>query len=194
MKKVFSILLALACLLTPLTTFAVDLEQDMIPQTKVAYLYDDEGNCVEVIGHLVEANPIHILSEDESTSLTYAFDLRATIFDSKLEQNPDAQNVSTVYSTISYYQDGSSYLLTSVAGSWTIYNSAASVRSAVVEYSCFSGESPAASGIRSVSNDFYIGTGFSTYVSGFGLTVGANLSLTYVMNSRTWTFTLPNFI
>ncbi len=194
MKKFISILLVLACLVTSVTAFAVDLEQDMIPQTKVGYFYDDEGNCIEVTGYLVEANETYALQEDEEVSLTYAFDLRATIFDSLPAQDSDSQNVSTVYSTISYYKDGSSYLLTSVSGSWTIYNSAASVRSASLNYGCTDYEHSSQVGNRSVSNNFYVGTGFSTYVSGPGMSVGANLSLTYSMNSRTWTFTLPNFI
>ncbi len=195
MKKFLSVLLVVALSLAMGTTaFAADLEQGGIAQTVTGYLYDDEGNCTEIIGHLVETDGPVLFGLNEAVSVTYEFDLRATSFESKPAFDSDSESVSTVYSTISYYKNGTSYLLSSVSGSWTISNSSASVTSASVSYGCIDSHNSSQVGSRSVSNNFYVGTGFSTYVFGDGLSVGASLTLGYRMNSRSWSFTLPNYI
>ena len=195
MKKFVSMLLILAMGLTMgMTTLAADLDQGGIAQTMTGYFYDDEGNCVEIIGHLVETDSINLFHANQAISATYEFNLRATTFGSRPEHDSDSQNVSTVYSTISYYVNNGSYLLSSVSGSWTISDPDASITSAIVSYGCISLSNSSQTGSRSVSNNFYVGTGFSTYVSGNGLSVGANLTLSYLMNSRTWTFTLRIFV
>lgn len=195
MRKVLSVLLVLACLMMGTTAFAADLGQETIPQTMTGYLYDDEGNCIEVIGHLVETNSISMFSMDDNLSATYEFNLLATSFQSNPVSSPDSGYVSTVYLTVNYYVDGGSYLLSSVSGSWTISDASASVTSAYVNYQCTDEDMSYQTGSRSVSNNFYVATGFSTYVSGRGVSVGASLSLSYRMgSSRTWSFTLPNYV
>ena len=137
MKKFVSMLLILAMGLTMgMTTLAADLDQGGIAQTMTGYFYDDEGNCVEIIGHLVETDSINLFHANQAISATYEFNLRATTFGSRPEHDSDSQNVSTVYSTISYYVNNGSYLLSSVSGSWTISDPDASITSAIVSYGC----------------------------------------------------------
>lgn len=194
MKKVLSVLLVFACLMMGTTAFAADLEQGTNPETVIGYLYDDEGNCIEIVGHLVETSAISLFSENEGLSLTYEFNLKASNFESNPAVGSDSENVSTVYSTINYYINNGSYLLSSVSGNWTLTNSNASVTSAFLSYGCTDSRTSTQVGSRSVSNNFYVGTGFSTYVTGGGMSVGANLTLSYRMNSRSWSFTLPNYV
>lgn len=195
MKKVLSVFLVLACLMMGMNAFAADLDQGAIPQTVTGYLYDDEGNCVEVVGHLVEKNSASLFSANDNLSATYEFNLLASSFNSNPVSSPDSGYVSTVYLTVSYYVNSGSYLLSSVSGSWTISDYSASVTSASVYYACVDSRTSSQTGSRSVSNNFYVGTGFSTYVSGFGLSVGASLTLRYQIGaSRSWSFTLPNYV
>ena len=196
MKKFFAVLLVFAIGLTMGTAaLAADLDQGTIAQRMTGYLYDDAGNCVEVIGRLVETNVMALSNANESIAATYEFNLKSTTFNSNPVSSPDSGYSSTVYLTVNYYRNGSSYLLSSVSGSWVIEDSRVSVTSASLYYFCVDGQHSLQNGSRSVSNNFYVGTGFSTYVSGAGLAVGAQLTLTYLMGtSRSWTFTLPNYV
>ena len=57
MKKFLAVLLVFTIGLTMGTAaLAADLDQGTIAQRMTGYLYDDAGNCVEVIGRLVETN------------------------------------------------------------------------------------------------------------------------------------------
>ena len=161
------------------------------------YLYDDEGNCLEVTGYLVDTNDLTVRSIEDGTSLTYAYNLSATDF-STTASSPDSGYSSTVYLTIHYTTrpigNYTESLLTSVSGYWEIEDSRVSVTSANVSYVCIGLGTSYQSGSRSVSNNFSVNTGFFKYASEVDQTLGATLTLKYLMGtSRTWTFTLPNY-
>ena len=196
MKKFLAVLLVFAIGLTMGTAaLAADLDQGTIAQRMTGYLYDDAGNCVEVIGRLVETNVMALSNANDSIAATYEFNLKSTTFNSNPVSSPDSGYSSTVYLTVNYYRNGLSYLLSSVSGSWVIEDSRVSVTSASLNYFCVDSQHSLQIGSRAVSNNFYVGTGFSTYVEGSDATVGAQLTLTYLMgNSRSWTFTLPHYV
>ncbi len=198
MKKTLASILALAfCFAVCMSAYAIDVEPYAAAPTMTGYLYDDEGNCVEVTGYLVETNNIAPLSAERNTSLTYAYYLSSTDF-SNTASEPDSGYSSTVYLTINYttrpIENYTESLLTSVSGSWEIHDSRVSVTSANVSYSCIGLGTAYQSGSSSVSNNIPISTGFTRYASEVDQTLGATLTLKYLMGtSRTWTFTLQNY-
>ena len=184
-----------------------------------AYLVDDEGNTEIAVGYLVETNQhvsvgtsqVQNISEtDDLLYATYAFDLysdgdtitpRLPSTETTKSDN-DSGYCSRVYLTIKCYNTRDTpteYLLYNVSGYWVISDSKASVKSAKLTYGCVTGVIDGSESQivydRAVGNNFSINTGFTIYAPsiGFGSTLGANLTLTYLMGTaRTWTFTLYN--
>lgn len=134
------------------------------------------------------------------TAVTYAYnvDLRANGSGTYTESDDDDGNESTVYLTVHYLTQGSYptyYLLTAVSGRWVIEDpDRVSVTSARVEYGCSCAiPSVTQESSRYVSNNFWVNTNFTEYIVNYGASLGAKLTLTYLIGtSRTWSFTLTN--
>lgn len=147
-----------------------------------------------VEGRAITVAPRNVFGE---INVTYAFDLATSPEYELTAHSANSGYASTVYLTIGYkYAEEWMCLLTSVSGYWVISDPKASVESASVHYECTGLGQPASqSQTRSVSNNFSINTGFSTYVfeNDIYSTIGASLTVNYLIGtSRRWSFTLNN--
>lgn len=172
-----------------LPAHAIEANALTIPSTMIGYATDDNGNSYELIGELVETTVPYSLNG--TYSATYAYDVSMT----STADSPDSGFASHVYLTVYYkLRDGNYYLLTAVSGYWEIQDYNATVTSSTVDYVC--GPAGGIYGV-SVSNNFYISTGFTEFTDATAdfYQVRARLHLTYQMGtSRTWSFTLNNNI
>ena len=192
MKRTIALLMALCMIfLTPLSAHATELAGSS-PKKMIGYFTDENGNTTEIIGELISTQNTN--ARTGTFSATYQYKIpRAS--GSNTVDSPDSGYSSHVYLTVHYQiKDGLFYLLTAVSGYWEIQDSRVSVISSTVDYTCMQSQSHYN---RPVNNNFYFTTGFTNYTPDNGTysNVGAHLHLTYLMGtSRTWSFTLSNFI
>ena len=195
MKKTLASILALAfCFVIGMPAYAVDAEPYVAAPTMTGYLYDDEGNCIEVTGYLVEMGMVCAYDENnEVIAATYAF--RSPPFNSTVS-GPDSGYSSTIYLTNYYSQNGYQYKLDAVSGYWVISDSRVSVTSATLSYYSTAMNTSIAQRVDNVpvSNNFYVNTGFTEYgYATEAYTIGSRLTLSYLMGtSRMWTFAMEN--
>ena len=154
-----------------------------LPQEMTGVLSSNTGETYIIHGTLIsQSMEQRMLSDDCSTSATYAFNIPSSIMRigpiSVDLSSPDSGYESTVYLSIKYrYNKGTrinSYLLENVSGRWEIANpSRTSVESAYLSYKCVgptdenyvsnANWSQAVFDL-SVTNNFNVSTNFSEYV------------------------------
>ncbi len=175
--------MALSCFV-PVGAAPVNDKSIQPRETVSAYLTDDSGITQIVTGHLVDiVTPKSRMSSDES-SATYEFTLYST--DNKLEATgKDGSQSSTVRLTIWYSRDGSNFLLTKVSGGWTIHDSRISITGTQLYYRCESLfiDQTAYRYPSTTGGSFAYKTGFTKYVPRNAGTMGAFLTLDYMMGS-----------
>ncbi len=201
MKKIISIMCTfLFCVLSPLELMAADISDNstVVPSEMPAYLTDEAGVTMETVGRLVTVSSISL---DDGLHATYAYELYSARGNNSLTvDDTDGSAAATIYLTVHYTTSSTTptqYRLNKVSGYWTIHDSNVTVPSATLEYG-FAGHFPkVASGSWSgaVSNNFSKTTGFTDYIISDGGTMGATLLVNFKMGtSRTWSFTLYNYI
>ncbi len=195
MKKVLASILALSfCFVLSMPAYAVDAGLYEPAPSMTGYLYDDEGNCVEVTGYLVDMGMACAYDENNETiAATYAF--RSPPFNTTAS-GPDSGYSSTIYLTNYYSRNEYQYKLDAVSGYWEIHDSRVSVTSAKLSYCSTAINTTVTQRADDVpvSNNFYINTGFTEYgYATDAYTISSRLTLSYLMGtSRTWTFSMEN--
>ena len=186
---------SMICMIVSNSTVAESFSEPLperIPQSVVGYLQSDDCNTEIVKGELIN---LRCSSAPNHFAATYAYTV--TLEHSNTVSGPDSGYSSTVFLTIEYITRNTytEYLLTSVSGYWLISDDRVTVTDAELLYAC-SGANPLPVYQRDtvdVSNFFSQNTNFTSYITEYLGTLGANLTLTYKMGtSRTWTFTLSN--
>lgn len=202
MLKKYRVIISLVLVLCMLCTLTLSVSAQEIAfidssiRNVVGVLTLDDGSQHQIVGTAVYG---HQRSGQTDNAITYAFAVPASLAagGSTTIHDWDDGNASIVYLTINYdiSDDGSRYLLTSVSGYWVIEDRYASVESASLTYGCAStliGRTQRASNVT-VSNNFYISTGFTQYIPEVDGVMGANLTVNYLIGtSRRWSFTLTN--
>lgn len=165
-------------------------------ETVSAYLENENGERIEVIGKLVPS--IQPYSENGEESATYVFDLSSADPELTMTDNDITLSVKA-WLKIRFRRgdNGASVLLTGVSGGWTRMDSTVDITNVSLNYGCVD-IGPVTSGqkrsISSVSNNFSYNTGFTQYVPTAVGTAGANmfLSLRRGTAGSTWTFHIQN--
>jgi hypothetical protein len=199
MKLIKLILAICLCSFCCVTGYAEEEEKTSIEQNApVGVLVDEFGNEYFVEGKEINSLSVNTRSSN-SGSKTFEYTLsNVTRASGNNTINDTDGSISVrVYLTIYYSYQGSNYLLTAVSGYWTFLDNGVEVTSSRVSYGCSDGGVTQSIEGRSVSNHYYINTGFNTYVSSSMGAMGQNLTLGLKMTnpngtSRTWTFYIEN--
>ena len=197
-KKFLSLLLALAMCLSlsvPAQAAATDTKPNTLNPNVAGVLTTEDGSQLLIEGALVST----LVKRNGDCEATYQYSIPAAFTrgsgTSSMDEI-DSGYASHVYLTLHYNHrnNQTEYLLTRVSGYWVILDSSATVESAFLTYACNCGNIGQYVWDRSVSNNFNIATGFTTYVENYGSgNLGAQLTLNYLIgNSRRWSFTLNN--
>lgn len=170
------------------------------PSTMTAYLTNDNGTAVPVLGQLSDCQKI----SNDTYESTYTYDvLRSVIDNDKTSSGTDSTISVRFYLTIGYKYDNSNgkYLLTRVSGSWKFLDDQVRVTNVTVTYGCSDLLGASQSGSKAVSNDFSFNTGFTKYAlkdaggSGLDGVIGAYLNATLKRGaSSSWSFKLENYV
>lgn len=200
MKKVLSCLLIAIIIFTfPSAAFAVSVDSSEPVYGIVTW---DDGTQITIQGRVCDSMQTRAAN---AGSVTYEFAVPASAVPSNGSttiDSPDSGYSSHVYLTINYAMRNTptEYKLTGVSGRWVIEDPRVAVWSTSLTYGCSGLEPPnmnyaaQSETVEHVGNPFSINTGFSSYITADYGIMGANLSIEYMMGTRTWTFTLTNHL
>lgn len=210
LKKRFTPLFLTLALLSTVIAPAAAAEENVLEVNQatpgpivMGILTDDCGGEYEIAGVLVEnACSTYGMTPQEEISATYRFDVPAFAAESTslTKDSPDSGYASHIWLTITYIERDKGnitkeYLLTGVSGNWTITDPNVMVKSTNLVCGCSDvGTTQTTYPGYAVENNFSILTGFNKYVSVIGGVVGANLTLEYMMGTRTWSFKMENML
>lgn len=195
MKKVLSCLLAAVIVFTFSSTAIAVSADDSEPVYGI--ITWDDGTQITIQGNVYNSTQTRAAN---AGSTTYEFAIPASAVPSNGSttiDSPDGGYASHIFLTISYAMRNTptEYKLTGVSGYWIIEDPRTAVWSASLTYGC-SGLKPSAvtqqDTVDHVENPFSISTGFTSYIIATNGTMGANLTIEYMMGTRRWIFTLYN--
>lgn len=198
MKKVLSCLLAAVIVFTFSSTAIAVSADDSEPVYGI--ITWDDGTQITIQGNVYNSTQTRAAN---AGSTTYEFAIPASAVPSNGSttiDSPDSGYSSHVYLTISYAMRNTptEYKLTGVSGRYTIEDDRVGVWDTELIYGCSGLETPSMKyksqsvTVEHVGNPFSINTGFSSYITSTYGVMGANLTIEYMMGTRTWTFTLTN--
>jgi hypothetical protein len=116
------------------------------------------------------------------------------------QNNNDWDESISVYGTltITYTRTGAYYLITNVAGGWTISDSSVSLSNRIVNYACYDPTTYDTQNKekKPTSNSFSYATGFtkSAESTSEGVVIAANSRVTLTHGSSVWQLQIPNTI
>lgn len=206
MKNIFKILsLIFVFVFSCSNVFANSFDfNEELPKNIIGSLTDENGNIMEVVGHL-EDN-LSVFNDDLQNSATYSFPLYMNSSNELTTNQTDGSISVRVYLTINYETNTEPidyHLLTNVSGRWEILDNKVTVEDAVLRYGCtgVSLEHFYVTQVdsKNVNNNFNVSTGFDKYVQkeagSLNAQIGANLKLDLQMGStRKWKFEVQNNI